>query len=412
MVLFWRICDMKNFVKKAGVLFLTFCLLFLYGCGSSKEQGTGEIDTTGVEPLLETTALPEDGVITDKQMATIQGKEGEYKFTGETEEGIAYTWTYKASLIKNPQEQRLKVEVNNTHTEQVKEAASQAQFGLGISLESMHMAAPASLTLVLTEKWDADSVIFCKYQKEKALRITDAEISTEERQGEEVTALTFQVTETGDTYYLVGGNTKAGGQEDQENNSNTGDDTQGTDSRQADGSTQGETGNNSGNQQTAGGTTQEETTQEETAQNQQTESGTTQEEVHTCTISIECSTILNNWDDLDQSKAEFVPSDGWILYPSEVSYTPGETVFDVLKRVCRETDIHMSSRYTPMYGSYYIEGINQLYEFDCGQNSGWMYRVNGWYPNYGCSSYEISEGDNIEWKYTCDLGSDIGGGVY
>lgn len=403
---------MKNFVKKVGVLFLTFCLLFLYGCGSSKEQGTGEIDTTGVEPLLETTALPEDGVITDKQMATIQGKEGEYKFTGETEEGIAYTWTYKASLIKNPQEQRLKVEVNNTHTEQVKEAASQAQFGLGISLESMHMAAPASLTLVLTEKWDADSVIFCKYQKEKALRITDAEISTEERQGEEVTALTFQVTETGDTYYLVGGNTKAGGQEDQENNSSTGDDTQGTDSRQTDGSTQGETGNNSGNQQTAGGTTQEETTQEETAQNQQTESGTAQEEVHTCTISIECSTILNNWDDLDQSKAEFVPSDGWILYPSEVSYTPGETVFDVLKRVCRETDIHMSSRYTPMYGSYYIEGINQLYEFDCGQNSGWMYRVNGWYPNYGCSSYEISDGDNIEWKYTCDLGSDIGGGVY
>lgn len=115
---------------------------------------------------------------------------------------------------------------------------------------------------------------------------------------------------------------------------------------------------------------------------------------------------------MDQSKAEFVPSDGWILYPSEVSYTPGETVFDVLKRVCRETDIHMSSRYTPMYGSYYIEGINQLYEFDCGQNSGWMYRVNGWYPNYGCSSYEISDGDNIEWKYTCDLGSDIGGGVY
>lgn len=184
-------------------------------------------------------------MITDKQMATIQGKEGEYKFTGETEEGISYTWTYKASLIKNPQEQRLKVEVNNTHTEQVKEAASQAQFGLGISLESMHMAAPASLTLVLTEKWDADSVIFCKYQKEKALRITGAEISTEERQGEEVTALTFQVTETGDTYYLVGGNTKAGGQEDQENNSSTGDDTQGTDSQQTDGSTQGETGNNS-----------------------------------------------------------------------------------------------------------------------------------------------------------------------
>ena len=134
--------------------------------------------------------------------------------------------------------------------------------------------------------------------------------------------------------------------------------------------------------------------------------------VHTCTISIECSTILNNWDNLTQSKAEFVPSNGWILYPSEVEFTPGETVFDVLKRVCADTGIHMSSRYTPMYGSYYIEGINQLYEFDCGQYSGWMYRVNGWYPNYGCSSYDVEDGDNIEWKYTCDLGVDIGGGEY
>lgn len=34
----------------------------------------------------------------------------------------------------------------------------------------------------------------------------------------------------------------------------------------------------------------------------------------TCTFSIECSTILNNWDDLKESKAEFVPADGWILY--------------------------------------------------------------------------------------------------
>ena len=53
-----------------------------------------------------------------------------------------------------------------------------------------------------------------------------------------------------------------------------------------------------------------------------------------------------------------------------------------------------------------------MYEFDCGQYSGWMYRVNGWYPNYGCSSYDVEDGDNIEWKYTCDLGVDIGGGEY
>ena len=68
----------------------------------------------------------------------------------------------------------------------------------------------------------------------------------------------------------------------------------------------------------------------------------------------------------------------------------------------------MESKWTPMYNSYYIEGINQLYEFDCGDKSGWMYSVNGWYPNYGCSSYEVKDGDKIEWRYTCDLGSDVG----
>lgn len=132
------------------------------------------------------------------------------------------------------------------------------------------------------------------------------------------------------------------------------------------------------------------------------------DETSTCTVSIECSTILDNWEELDPSKEEFVPEDGWILAPTEVSYTPKETVFDVLKKVCEDNGIHMSSRYTPLYGSYYIEAINQLYEFDCGQNSGWTYCVNGRYPNYGCSEYAVEEGDRIEWKYTCDLGSDVG----
>ena len=130
----------------------------------------------------------------------------------------------------------------------------------------------------------------------------------------------------------------------------------------------------------------------------------------TCTFSIECSTILNNWDDLKESKAEFVPADGWILYPSEVEFYEGETVFDVLKRVCNQAGIQMESEWTPMYNSYYVSGINNLYEFDCGDLSGWMYKVNDWFPNYGCSRYQLQNGDVIEWVYTCDLGDDVGGG--
>ena len=65
-----------------------------------------------------------------------------------------------------------------------------------------------------------------------------------------------------------------------------------------------------------------------------------------------------------------------------------------------------------MYNSAYIEGINNLYEFDCGELSGWMYKVNGWFPNYGCSRYQLKEGDVIEWVYTCDLGVDVGGFLF
>lgn len=54
-----------------------------------------------------------------------------------------------------------------------------------------------------------------------------------------------------------------------------------------------------------------------------------------CTISIECQTILENMDDLKKTKAEFVPEDGWILPVTEVDFTTGDSVFDILKKNLR-----------------------------------------------------------------------------
>ena len=129
-----------------------------------------------------------------------------------------------------------------------------------------------------------------------------------------------------------------------------------------------------------------------------------------CTFTITCSTILDNMDDLDPEKVELVPKDGIILKKQKVQFKEGESVFDVLKRVCKDNKIHMESSWTPMYNSAYIEGINNLYEFDCGSLSGWMYKVNEWFPNYGCSRYELKNGDDVVWCYTCNLGYDVGGG--
>ena len=95
----------------------------------------------------------------------------------------------------------------------------------------------------------------------------------------------------------------------------------------------------------------------------------------TCTISISCATILDNMDACDPDKREQVPQDGVILAPVEVGFQTGENVFDVLQRVCRENRIQMESKWTPLYGSAYIQGIHNLYEFDVGSGSGWMYSV-------------------------------------
>ena len=128
-----------------------------------------------------------------------------------------------------------------------------------------------------------------------------------------------------------------------------------------------------------------------------------------CTIEIRCDTILNNMQDLKPGLDVYVPDSGTILPTTTITFTEGETVFDVLKRICDARGIQIEYSYTLLYGSYYVEGINNLREFDCGQQSGWMYKVNGWFPNYGCSKYILDDGDEIVWCYTCKgLGTDVG----
>ena len=130
----------------------------------------------------------------------------------------------------------------------------------------------------------------------------------------------------------------------------------------------------------------------------------------TCTISISCSTILSNMDQCKEPKKEYVPDNGVILSTTTVTFTEGESVFDVLQRVCCDNGIQMEASRSPKYNSAYVEGIANLYEFDVGEGSGWMYKVNGWFPNYGCSGYTLSQGDAICWVYTCNRGDDVGGG--
>lgn len=131
-------------------------------------------------------------------------------------------------------------------------------------------------------------------------------------------------------------------------------------------------------------------------------------ERHVCTIEIRCDTVADTSVLENQAVAPFVPANGVILETTEVEYTPGESVFDILLRATMERNIHLEFRDDNLYSGKYIEGINYLYDMDGGPLSGWMYKVNGQFPNYGCAAYKVKDGDAIVWMYTCDLGLDVG----
>lgn len=133
------------------------------------------------------------------------------------------------------------------------------------------------------------------------------------------------------------------------------------------------------------------------------EESDTPDAVLTCSLSVRCDSVLKNIEKLHEGKREIIPPDGIIFKEQLVEFSEGESVFDVMLREMKENKIHFEFVHTPMYNSVYIEGIGNLYQFDCGDYSGWMYKVNGVSPTYGCSQYKVKNGDRIEFYYSCNL---------
>ena len=98
---------------------------------------------------------------------------------------------------------------------------------------------------------------------------------------------------------------------------------------------------------------------------------------------------------IDSSNAHAYNSD----YPSSMgsktlTLEEGATVWDALNAM--GVSVRGSSTY--------VRAINGLSEFDCGNSSGWMYKVNGSFPTKTCGNYVLSDGDSVLWAYTCTMG--------
>lgn len=113
------------------------------------------------------------------------------------------------------------------------------------------------------------------------------------------------------------------------------------------------------------------------------------------TLTIRCDTVKGLTD------ARYIPDSAVILPKTSYKIAENATVYDVLVQAAKENQLQLDCRGT------YVAGISHLYEFDFGNLSGWMYRVNGVFPDVGCGEYQLSDDDRIEWLYTCDLGRDL-----
>ena len=316
--------------------------------------------------------IPEDGYVEAEVFAQIRDDNAITIFNG-TSGGLKYSWTVFGSEITEPKAANLSVEI------QKQEGGISVTFGGNLGF-------PAMLSITLDEKWSALTAT----AYEKGREVADVMLLTTPTTEKAATILNFPVASAYESCIILPDKLMGGAENPDRPNSD-------------------------------GSSTEQDgylTDPVPEGKPLPVEPGSTADttKVYSCIFSIECSAILHNLSELEADKREILPWNGVILPPTKVEFYAGESVFDVLQRICKENGTHLESAWTPIYNSAYIEGIHNLYEFDCGSLSGWMYQVDGWYPNYGCSRYQLADGETVQWRFTCDLGNDVGcewmGGTY
>ena len=371
-------------MKRITSLILTLILLLSFtACSGNFAQ----VD------LKEPIALSEDGIVEKNVLDKIKDENAIATFTGKSGD-IDYEWTIFGSDLADTRDVNLSLVLEGT------EKGIKVKFS-----ETEDLGFPALLSIHLNERWKVDGATAFD---------GDTAVYSVSITGSKTSILNISVNKIVAECEILPDNEKEPeSTPSTESSSNDKDDKNGTETNKTDDYLSGVKDNDDRVYSDGNATDQDKYKTDPVPEGKPMPVEPEDQEIdkkksYTCTFSIECSTILNNLADLDPDKRELVPSNGVILAPTKVTFYEGESVFDVLQRVCKEKGIHLESSWTPIYNSAYIEGIHNLYEFDCGELSGWMYRVDGWYPNYGCSRYQLKDGEKVEWRYTCDLGKDVG----
>ena len=135
----------------------------------------------------------------------------------------------------------------------------------------------------------------------------------------------------------------------------------------------------------------------QTADSYYTTAVTKKDAAGSVTLTIRCDKVAG--------QVGHIPANGVILPETTMPIAEGDTVYTVLTDAARAHGFHMEG--SGANGLMYIHGIGNIYEFDFGDLSGWVYMVNGESASVGCDQYVLQDGDQVEWHYTLELGKDI-----
>ena len=370
--------------------------------------------------------IPSNGIVSESVFKDLMKSKDMMMFNGESEK-IEYQWLFLGNDIKNPRDTNLFIKFIDKNIDKVKSIVN-SDWIQGIEFkDKKNFESNPTVSIDLGEKWNCSGANIYKYDEVKGQCFVVSGASVE---NSDSTTITFTVKDNDGVYYIVGNGVIDGLAVDSEIDKDKSNPSNSEEEKENGNVQEYLTGGLSGNkskdkykdtaderaQMALGSDNKDKYMTDPTPPGKPKpvewqDVSVDKSKVRHCTLSVRCDTLLipENYEEAKSNgKAEMIPKDGIIYATKTVEFYEGEFVFDVLLREMKKEKIHMEFSMTPIYNSNYIEGINNLYEFDGGALSGWMYKVNGWFPNYGCSRYLLKDGDVIEWVYTCDLGRDVG----
>ena len=367
--------------------------------------------------------IPKNGVVSSSVFKKLMSSKDMIIFNGDSGD-IKYQWLFLGDDIEKATDINLLMNFDNSKIEDIKKS-TESEFIQGFQFnETNKIESNPNISIELPIKWDCSGADIYKFDESTNLYkvISGATVENSEK-----TTITFTLLDNKGEFYIVGNGSAIDTNEEEDKTKDevvNSDNDEDTKKYLTDGIASSDNKSKDKYADTAGDRAQigigseykdkyltDPTPEGKPGPVEWQDTVIDKTKIKKATLSIRCDTLLipSNYEVAKENgKADMIPANGVIYATREVEFYEGESVFDVLLREVQKEKIHMEFSMTPIYNSNYIEGINNLYEFDGGELSGWMYKVNGWFPNYGSSRYQLKEGDNVEWVYTCDLGRDVG----